>query len=103
MITIIVKDNLDRFIKKCIDNNINLYNITYKDDYLLATINEKDYKKIKKINYYSKIKIKEYLGKKKLIFNIKSNLYNIILLIIFIFLLFCYSNIIVNVEIKHEN
>lgn len=103
MIIIIVKDNLDRFIKKCIDNNINLYNIDKKEDYLLATIKESDYKTVKKLNYYSKIKIKEYLGKKKYLRLLKENLLNIFMLFIFITLIYLYSNIIISVEVKHEN
>ena len=103
MITIIVSENTDRFIKKCIDNNINLYNIIHEKNKIIVTIKEADYKNIKKLNYYSKIKIKNYLGKKKILLNIKNNLYNILLLIIFILLLYSYSNIIIGIEIKHEN
>ncbi|MCH5166461.1 MAG: sporulation protein YqfD [Erysipelotrichales bacterium] len=103
MIIIIVKNNVDRFIKKCIENNIDLYNIDYKDDILFVTINEKDYKNVKKLNYYSKIKIKEYLGKKKIRLLLKNNLYNFMLLFILILLIFIYSNIIVSIKINHEN
>ena len=67
MIIIKVKDNTKRFINKCMQNNINIYNIEYYKDYLLATINEADLKQIKKLNYYSKIKVYKVLGKKRVI------------------------------------
>lgn len=103
MIIIKVENNINRFIKKCIANNISLYNINYKEDYIFITVKEEDLKQIKKINYYSKITVYEYLGKKKYVANIKANFYNIILLIFFIVLIYFYSNIIISVEIKHEN
>lgn len=103
MIIIKVENNINRFIKKCITNNIPLYNINYQKDYLLVTINQEDLKNIKKLNYYSKITVYEYKGKKKHLLNIKANFYNIILLILFISLIYFYSNVIVSVEVKHEN
>lgn len=103
MIIIKVENNINRFIKKCLDNNIALYNITYKKDYLLVTIREKDYKIICKLNYYSKINIYAYIGKKRYLLNLKHNLYNIVLLLLFIVLIYLYSNVIVAVDIKHEN
>lgn len=103
MIIIKVSSNTKRFIKKCLENNIYLYNITYYDDYILVTIKKSDLKQIKKLNYYSKITFYKHLGKRNILLKIKTNLYNIILLLIFISLLFVYSNIIISVEIKHEN
>lgn len=103
MIIIKVENNINRFIKKCIASDIPLYNITYYDDYLLVTIKNEDLKKIRKLNYYSKISLYDHVGKKKYLLNIKANFYNIILLWIFISLIYFYSNIIISVEIKHEN
>jgi len=103
MIIIKVKNNTKRFIKKCLTQGIDLYNIVYEDSYILVTIKESDLKQIKKLNYYSKITKYKTLGKKKIILNIKNNLYNIFLLILFIVVIFGISNIIVKVEIKHEN
>ncbi len=103
MIIIKVKDNTKRFINKCVQNNINIYNIEYYKDYLLATINEADLKQIKKLNYYSKIKVYKVLGKKRVIKNIKDNLYNILLLITFLLLIYLISNVIIEIEIKHES
>ena len=63
MITIEVNNNIDKFINKCIINKIYLSNINYiNKDKLTCNINILDYKKIKKLNYYSKIKIINYTG-----------------------------------------
>ena len=62
-IIINVKNNISRFIKKCISYNINIYNIIYlNNDEINCQIDIKDYKKIKKYNYYSNIKIIKYEG-----------------------------------------
>ncbi len=74
MIIIKVKNNTKRFIKKCLTQGIDLYNIVYEDSYILVTIKESDLKQIKKLNYYSKITKYKTLGKKKIILNIKNNL-----------------------------
>lgn len=103
MIEIKVSGNTDRFIKKCLENEIDLLNISYFNDYILVSIKEKDLKRIKKLNYYSKITLNRYLGKKNIIFKLKKNIYNILLLFVFIILIYLVSNIIVFVEVKHEN
>lgn len=103
MIEIKVSGNTDRFIKKCLENEIDLLNISYFNDYILVSIKEKDLKRIKKLNYYSKITLNRYLGKKNIIFKLKKNIYNILLLFVFIILIYLISNIIVFVEVKHEN
>lgn len=103
MIEIRVSGNEQRFIKKCLDNQINLYDIKYLDDSLLVVVNEKDLKQIKRINYYSKITINKALGKKGIIISLKKNLYNILLLLIFLTIIYVISNIIIEVDIKHEN
>lgn len=103
MIEINVSGNTKRFIKKCIDNNINLYNINYYANYITVVIKESDLKQIKRLNYYSKIKINKELGKKRIINLIIKNLYNFFLLITFLLIIYSISNVIVSVEIKHEN
>lgn len=103
MIIIKVQNNISRFLNKCLANKINLYNIEYIDDYILVTINEQDLKTIKKLNYYSKIKFLRYTGKKKVLYTLKRNIYNILLLIVFTLLIYIFSQVIVKVEVKHEN
>lgn len=103
MIQIKVTENIDRFIKKTLKNNINLYDIKKHKDYLLIKIDENDLEQLSKLNYYSKIEIVKYYGKKKLLLNIKKNLYDYIMLILFFILIYGYSNIIIDVQLKHEN
>lgn len=103
MIEIKVIGKKDRFIKKCIDNSINLYNIKYEEDYILVTIKESDLKEIKRLNYYCKITLYRVLGKNRIIKEIKNNLYNILLLLIFLLLIYGISNIVVSIDIRHEN
>lgn len=103
MILIKVENNLERFIKKCIANKINLYNIKKEESYLLVVVAEADLKEIKKLNYYSKITLEQYLGKKNILLKLKKNIFNLVMLGLFLFLLFFYSHVIVTVEVKHEN
>lgn len=103
MIKIKVENETNRFIKKCLDHNINIKDIHYNKEYITANIDEKDFETIKRINYYSQIKILEYYGIKKIKKHLKNYLLDYIILIIFIILIYIQSNIIIKVEIKHEN
>lgn len=98
-----VSNELNRFIKKCIDNNINLYNITYKKDKIIVLIDVKDYLKIKRLNYYSKIRVVKYDG----LLNIKKIIKDNVFYISVIFLSFIWMNLltnyIVDIEIIHSN
>ena len=103
-IIINVKNNISRFIKKCIYYNINIYNIIYlNDDEINCQIDIKDYKKIKKYNYYSDIKIIKYEGINGLKIHFKKYLY------VYVFLLFCFiimdiiTSYIVKIDVIHEN
>lgn len=103
MITIKIKNNLKRFINKINQSDINIYQIKYENNYILAKINEKDLERIKKENYYSKITIENTHGIKKIKEIIMNNKIDIILLMLFLILIFLENNIIYDVEIKHEN
>lgn len=98
-----VSNELNRFIKKCIDNNINLYNISYVKDKMVVLIDVKDYLKIKRLNYYSKIRVVKYDG----LLNIKKIIKDNIFYISVIFLSFIWMNLltnyIVDIEIIHSN
>lgn len=98
-----VDNNINRFIDKCLKYHINIININYFKNYLLVEIDEKDYKEIKRINYFSKIRIIKYKGKKGFINWIKNNYYDLLMIGLFILLIFINSNIIVRVDINHEN
>lgn len=103
MIIIKVKNQLNRFIKKCLKEGIDLYNIEYIEDYLIVKIKSEDYKRIKKINYYSEIRKIKTLGINGIILNLKKYYFDYVLLVIFLILIYFISNIVVKVEIKHEN
>ena len=103
MIKIKIVNHLNRFIDKCLNENINLYNIEYYKDYLICTIDKKDLKKIRQKNYYSKISIIKILGLKGILINIKKYSFDYILLVIILTALLFLSNIIFSIEIKHED
>ena len=98
-----VSNELNRFIKKCIDNNINLYNISYVKDKMVVLIDVKDYLKIKRLNYYSKIRVVKYDG----LLNIKKIIKDNMFFISVIFLSFIWMNLLTNyildINIIHSN
>lgn len=103
MIIIKVSEEIDRFLDKCLKNNINLYKIDHHKDYLIAKIEESNLESIQKLNYYSEIEVLRILGFKGKLLHIKKYLFDYFLLGVFLILLFIISNIVVSVEIKHEN
>ncbi len=103
-IIISVKDNINRFIKKCIEYKINIDEINYiNEDEITCKIDIKDYKKIKRLNYYSKFKIIKYEGINGLKIHFKKYVY------VYMLLLFCFivmdilTSFIVKIDIIHEN
>lgn len=103
MIYIKVRENIKRFVDKCLKNNINLYDIKYHKDYLVALINEEDLDIIIKLNYYSKITILEYKGTKKILLNIKKHSFDLLMLLVLILSLYIISNFVISIDILHEN
>lgn len=103
MIIIKVTNNIERFLKKCMRYGINLYDIKRKKDYLIIKVRKSDLDKIEKLNYYSDIEILKYLGIKGHILFIKEYSLDFIILIAAIFILYIVSNVIISVDIKHEN
>lgn len=98
-----VTNELNRFIKKCIDNNINLYNINYKKDKIIILIDAKDYFKIKKLNYYSKIRVVKYDGILNIKKTFKDNSFYILIIILSFIWMNLLTNYIVDIEIIHSN
>lgn len=98
-----VSNELNRFIKKCIDNNINLYNITYKKDKMVVLIDVKDYLKIKRLNYYSKIRVVKYDGLLNVKKMIKDNMFYISVIFLSFIWMNLLTNYIVDIEIIHSN
>lgn len=103
-IKIEVTDSINRFINKCISNKIYLSNISYIDNNkITCIINLDDYKKIKRLNYYSKIKIISYVGINKLKEMIKNNIFYIIIFILAFILIDIITSYIVDIEVIHSS
>lgn len=98
-----VSNELNRFIKKCIDNNINLYNISYKKNKMVVLIDVKDYLKIKRLNYYSKIRVVKYDGMLNIKKIIKDNMFYISVVFLSFIWMNLLTNYIVDIEIIHSN
>lgn len=98
-----VSNELNRFIKKCINNNINLYNISYKKDKMVVLIDVKDYLKIKRLNYYSKIRVVKYDGLLNIKKIIKDNMFYISVVFLSFIWMNLLTNYIVDIEIIHSN
>ena len=103
-IKIEVTGSVNRFINKCISNKIYLSNISYIDNNkITCIINLDDYKKIKRLNYYSKIKIVSYVGINKLKEMIKNNIFYIIIFILAFILMDIITSYIVDIEVIHSS
>ena len=99
-----VTGSVNRFINKCISNKIYLSNISYIDNNkITCIINLDDYKKIKRLNYYSKIKIISYVGINKLKEMIKNNIFYIIIFILAFILIDIITSYIVDIEVIHSS
>ena len=104
IIKIEVNDNINRFINKCINNKIYISNINYiNDNKITCDINSVDYKKVKKINYYSKIKIIDYIGVYKIKELIKNNIFLIIIFMLSFGLMDIITSYIVDIEVIHSS
>lgn len=103
-IKIEVSHFLERFFDKCIKNNINLYDIHYiTEEKCTMIINLNDYKSIKKLNYYSDIKIVKYEGLLGIKEHVKDNIYFYLIFIFCFALMDIITSYIVDINIIHEN
>ena len=103
-IIIKVSNNLNRFINKCIKYKIGVSDIKYlNNDVLTCMVNLKDYKTIKRLNFYSDIKIIKYEGIKGIIIHLKKYLYYYILMLLCFIWMDLISSYIIKIEVIHEN
>ena len=93
-----------RFIRKCYDYNISLYNVDYLEgDDLVVKVSLKDYKKVKRLNYYSKVTIIRYDGLKGLKLHINKYIFTYIMILLSFALMDILTSYIIRVDIIHEN
>lgn len=96
--------NINKFLQKCNKNGINIINIKYISyKSIIVLINEKDYKRIKKIGINKKISIVKKNGKNRYIEILKNNKVFFISCLIGIIILIVLSNIIFKIEIISDN
>ncbi len=99
-----VENFKDRFLKKMIESNIYFYDVEYFDkDKLLVKIDLKDYKKVKRLAFFSKIKIVKYTGTKGIKKHVKKNLYLYFIAIFCFILTDVITSFIVRIDVIHEN
>ena len=91
--------NISNFIKKVRNNNIDILNIKYLNDYILITIYKSDYNKVLDIKTIYDINIIDYKGLIKLRRTIKYNLITILLLILSIFFIYFLSSLIFSIDV----
>lgn len=103
-IIIKVENFRDRFLRKLISSNIYFYDVKYIDkDKLLVKINLEDYKRVKRLGFFSKIKVVKYEGYVGIKKHFKNNLYFYLMAIFCFILMDIITSFIVSVEVIHEN
>lgn len=103
-IIIKVTHDIKRFINKCNNYNIELYNIKYIDkDNIIVKIKKDDFDNIKIYNYYSNIEIYNKVGIDYYIHKINELKYFILCFVVMIICMFLVSNIILKINVIHSN
>ena len=95
--------NIEKFIKRLNENNINIYKIKTIHNDIFININYKDIEKLDKIKTIYKYEIVDYIGINKYKKNINKNKYLILSLILGIILFTYLLNTIFEIEIIHNN
>ena len=99
-----IENNISRFIDKCKNKNIELLDIKYIDkNTAIIKVKKSDLDNIKLYNYYSNISIYKKTGIDYIKDKIINNKYLIIVFIICVFCMFFISNIIIKVNVIHNN
>lgn len=99
-----VNDYIDRFLNKCIKAKIQIYNIEYLNkDKIIIKINAHDYNRLKRLNYYCKVKIVGYEGLNYVKKHVKNNVYIYLLVLFCFFIMDVLTSYIIKIDIIHEN
>ena len=103
-IIIKIENFRDRFLRKLISSNIYFYDVKYIGrDKLIVKINLEDYKRVKRLGFFSKIKVVKYEGYVGIKKHFKNNLYFYLMAIFCFILMDIITSFIVSVEVIHEN
>ena len=103
MILIQVKNNIKLFIKKCLKIGINLYDVKYYKDYITCKIETDNLNELVQKCYFSDIKILKYYGKNMIKRHVTRYKFDYLLLFLSLIVLYLISNVIISIDIKHEN
>ena len=96
--------NVDNFLKRLINNKINIEKVipkSYNTMYIIIDYNELD--KVLRLKTIYNIKIIKYYGKLRLLKYIKKNIFVLIFLLVGLLMIYTLSNIIFNIEVIHSN
>lgn len=96
-------DNYYRLIRKIENLSIKIYEVKYIEKVLYLKVTKNDYEKISKYIISYKFKIVRNTGINKLIENIKQEKIFVISLVVGFLVFLCLKNLIVKVNIVHEN
>lgn len=104
LILIEVKGDIKRFTNKCINNHIYFTNVEYiNNDKIRCYIDSKDYKRIKRINYFCNIKFINYTGLEKVKVYLKDNIFKLVIAILTFVLIDILTSFIIDIEVIHTS
>ena len=96
--------NVDNFLRRLINNKINIEKVipkSYNTMYIIIDYNELD--KVLRLKTIYNIKIIKYYGKLRLLKYIKKNIFVLIFLLVGLLMIYTLSNIIFSIEVIHSN
>ena len=104
LVQIKVTNYITRFMRKCHEHEISLYNIDYlNEEEILVKIEIKDLKKIRSLNYYAKIRVIKYLGTMGFKMHLKKYMYIYVMVFLCFILMQIMTSYIMRIDIIHEN
>lgn len=96
--------NVDKFLRRLINNKVNIEKVipkSYNTMYIIIDYNELD--KVLRLKTIYNIKIIKYYGKLRLLKYIKKNIFVLIFLLVGLLMIYTLSNIIFSIEVIHSN
>ena len=96
--------NVDNFLRRLINNKVNIEKVipkSYNTMYIIIDYNELD--KVLRLKTIYTIKIIKYYGKLRLLKYIKKNMFVLIFLLVGLLMIYTLSNIVFSIEVIHSN